>query len=80
VRSSSCIIHGEAVACSEDSIASLERSRYRRNDRRVFLYAFDLIELDGKDLRREPIEHRKARQAPASRQTWPGAQRAHQRA
>jgi bifunctional non-homologous end joining protein LigD len=29
------------------------------NDRRVFLYAFDLIELDGDDLRREPIERRK---------------------
>jgi bifunctional non-homologous end joining protein LigD len=25
----------------------------------VFLYAFDLIELDGDDLRREPIERRK---------------------
>ena len=28
--------------------------------RRVFLYAFDLIELDGDDLRREPIHRRKA--------------------
>ena len=33
--------------------------RHRRNDRSVFLYAFDLIELDGRDLRREPIEARK---------------------
>jgi hypothetical protein len=24
-----------------------DRLRYRRDDRRVFLYAFDLIELDG---------------------------------
>jgi len=30
-----------------------------RDDRGVFLYAFDLIELDGDDLRREPIERRK---------------------
>jgi hypothetical protein len=30
----------------------------RLRDRRVFLYAF-LIELDGNDLRREPIERRK---------------------
>jgi ATP-dependent DNA ligase len=36
-----------------------DRLRYRRDDRRVFLYAFDLIELDGDDLRREPIERRK---------------------
>jgi ATP-dependent DNA ligase len=28
--------------------------------RRVFLYAFDLIELNGEDLRHEPIERRKA--------------------
>jgi ATP-dependent DNA ligase len=35
------------------------RLRYRRDDRRVFLYAFDLLELDGRDLRREPIERRK---------------------
>jgi len=27
----------------------------------VFLYAFDLIELGGKDLRREPLEQRKAK-------------------
>jgi ATP-dependent DNA ligase len=26
----------------------------------VFLYAFDLLELDGQDLRREPFETRKA--------------------
>jgi ATP-dependent DNA ligase len=30
------------------------------HDASVFLYAFDLIELDGDDLRREQIEARKA--------------------
>jgi ATP-dependent DNA ligase len=30
-----------------------DRLRYRRQDGRVFLYAFDLIELDGNDLRCE---------------------------
>jgi ATP-dependent DNA ligase len=34
--------------------------RYGRRDGHVFLYAFDLIELDGDDLRHEPIERRKA--------------------
>ena len=33
-----------------------DRLRYRRDDRRVFLYALDLMELDGDDLRRERIE------------------------
>jgi bifunctional non-homologous end joining protein LigD len=34
--------------------------RHRRNEPEAFLYAFDLLELDGTDLRREPIEVRKA--------------------
>jgi len=37
-----------------------DRIRYRRHDASVFLYAFDLIELSGNDLRREPLEVRKA--------------------
>ena len=32
----------------------------RRNEADAFLYAFDLLELDGTELRREPIETRKA--------------------
>ena len=59
LRSSSCIIDGEAVACGEDGIASFDRIRYRHNDDGVFLYAFDLIELDGDDLRRNPLIARK---------------------
>ena len=49
LRSRSCIIDGEAVACGEDGIASFDRIRYRQHDGCVFLYAFDLIELDGED-------------------------------
>jgi ATP dependent DNA ligase domain len=60
LRTRSCIIDGEAVACGEDGIASFDRIRYRRHDASVFLYAFDLIELDGEDLRREPLGVRKA--------------------
>jgi ATP-dependent DNA ligase len=43
LRSQSCIIDGEAVACSEDGIACFDHVRYRRHDGRVFLHAFDLI-------------------------------------
>jgi hypothetical protein len=60
LRSRSCIIDGEAVACDANGVPSFDRLRYRRDDGRVFLYAFDLIELDGDDLRREPLEVRKA--------------------
>jgi ATP-dependent DNA ligase len=33
--------------------------RYRQHDRAAVLCAFDLIELDGKDLRQQPIEEHK---------------------
>jgi bifunctional non-homologous end joining protein LigD len=59
LRSRSCIIDSEAVCCGDDGVPSFDRIRYRRHDASVFLYAFDLIELDGNDLRREPIERRK---------------------
>ena len=55
LRSQSCIIDGEAVACDERGIAAFDLIRYRRNDGCVFLYAFDLIELNGDDLRRDPL-------------------------
>jgi ATP-dependent DNA ligase len=45
LRSRSCIIDGEAVACDDDGMPSFNRIRYRRHDASVFLYAFDLIEL-----------------------------------
>jgi bifunctional non-homologous end joining protein LigD len=58
--SRSCIIDGEAVACGDDGVASFERIRYRHHDENVFLYAFELIELNGDDLRRDPLTVRKA--------------------
>jgi ATP-dependent DNA ligase len=36
------------------------QSRHHRANERIFLYAFDLIELNGDDLRRDPLEVRKA--------------------
>jgi bifunctional non-homologous end joining protein LigD len=41
-------------------VTSFNRVRYRRHDESIFLYAFDLIELNGDDLRRDPLEGRKA--------------------
>jgi bifunctional non-homologous end joining protein LigD len=60
LRSRSCIIDGEAVVCGDDGIALFERIRYRRQDANVFMYAFDILELNGDDLRHEPLERRKA--------------------
>jgi ATP-dependent DNA ligase len=41
----SCLIDGEAVCSADDGLAVFERSR--RKGGRVFLCAFDLLELDG---------------------------------
>jgi bifunctional non-homologous end joining protein LigD len=59
LRASSFLLDGEAVNCNDQDLPDFDMLRHRRNDRSVFLYAFDLIELDGRDLRREPIELRK---------------------
>jgi bifunctional non-homologous end joining protein LigD len=58
LRVRSCIIDGEGVACDEDGLSSFDRIRYRQNDESVFMWAFDLIELDGDDLRLDPLEVR----------------------
>jgi hypothetical protein len=46
LRPCSCILAGEAVACGDDGIALFERIRYRRYDASVFMWAFDIIELN----------------------------------
>ena len=56
----SCLIDGEVVCCDEKGVTSFQLLRHRRNEPEAFLYAFDLVELNGADLRREPIEVRKA--------------------
>ena len=59
-------------ACGDDGIALFERIRYRRHDDTVFLYAFDLIEFNGDDLRREPLETRKTTLASVLRRASTG--------
>src|SRR5262249_36007155 len=45
LRSRSCIIDGEAVACDDNGVASFDLVRHQRANGSIFLYAFDLIEL-----------------------------------
>ena len=60
LRSRSVILDGEAVALDDDGRSNFDRLRHRRHDDAVLLYAFDLIELNGDDLRCDPLEVRKA--------------------
>ena len=53
-------IDGEANACDEKGLAVFDLIRPQQHGRAAALCAFDLIELDGEDLRREPIETRKS--------------------
>jgi len=55
LRARSCL-DGEAVSCGADGIASFDRIRCRRHDADVFMWAFDLIELNATDLKCERLE------------------------
>ena len=48
-------LDGEAVCCDENGLAVFALLRNRERPAEIFLYAFDLLELDGQDLRREPL-------------------------
>jgi len=56
----SCLIDGEAIVCDENGLAVFELIRGHRTVASAVLCAFDLLELDGDDLRRQPIEKRKS--------------------
>src|SRR5262249_35262765 len=56
----SCLIDGEAIVCDENGLAVFDLIRRNGALASAVLCAFDLLELDGRDLRREPIEKRKA--------------------
>ena len=68
----SCLIDGEVVCCDEHGLAIFEVLRQRRHEASAFLFAFDLLELNGTDMRREPIEVRKATLASILRKSRPG--------
>src|SRR5262249_54982455 len=72
LRSRSCIIDGEAVACDDNGVASFDLVRHHRANENIFLYAFDLIELNGDDLRRDPLEVCKATLASIAAKARPG--------
>ena len=56
----SCLIDGEAIVTDHKGLAVFDLIRGHRPSEAAVLCAFDLLELDGEDLRREPIETRKS--------------------
>jgi ATP dependent DNA ligase domain len=68
----SCLIDGEAIVTDDRGLAVFEMIRNRRHEAATVLCAFDLIELDGEDLRRAPLELRKATLRGLLQQGHPG--------
>jgi bifunctional non-homologous end joining protein LigD len=68
----SFLIDGEAIVTDDNGLAIFELVRRQRNSGAVVLCAFDLIELEGEDLRRAPIEQRKRKLAQLVRGPRPG--------
>jgi ATP-dependent DNA ligase len=68
----SCLIDGEVIVTDEAGLAVFELLRSWRHDHAAVFCAFDLLEHDGEDLRRLPIERRKARLARMLRGPLPG--------
>ena len=74
---SSVTLDGEGVACDTQGVTNFELLRAalgRPAKREVFLYAFDLLELDGRDLRREPWSDRRRKLARLLRGAGHGVQ------
>jgi bifunctional non-homologous end joining protein LigD len=59
LRARSCLIDGEAIVVDERGLSAFDLLRSWRHDHAAVLCAFDLIELDGRDLRSVPLEWRK---------------------
>jgi bifunctional non-homologous end joining protein LigD len=59
----SCVVDGEAIVCDGDGLAVFDLIRGHGRNGQAVLCTFDLIEVNGEDLRREMIEDRKRRLA-----------------
>jgi hypothetical protein len=63
LRAKSFTLDGEAVVCGPDGVAIFDALHRRGTVSEAKLYAFDLLELDGEDLRGLPLSDRKKRLA-----------------
>jgi bifunctional non-homologous end joining protein LigD len=66
------LIDGEAICTNDDGLAVFDLIRRKRHAEDAVMVAFDLIDLDGEDLRRWPIERRKGKLAKLVRGPYPG--------
>jgi bifunctional non-homologous end joining protein LigD len=74
IKTKSFTIDGEAVVLGPDGLSRFDELSRREAARTAILYAFDLIEHDGEDLRNRPFLQRKAALAWLLRDTEAGIQ------
>jgi bifunctional non-homologous end joining protein LigD len=55
----SCLIDGEAIVVNADGLSVFDLLRHRHHDDAAILCAFDLIELNGENLKWSTLENRK---------------------
>jgi bifunctional non-homologous end joining protein LigD len=67
LKAQSFILDGESVVVEPNGLTDFEALRRQGARDVAVLYAFDLVELDGDDLRSQPIEMRKTTLAPLLR-------------
>jgi bifunctional non-homologous end joining protein LigD len=60
LASDSCVIDGEAIVCDDSGLSVFELIRNYHHGSSATLCAFDILELNGQDLRDRPLEERKA--------------------
>ena len=56
LRVTSITLDGEAVWCGNDGKSDFDKLHSNAHDHDVFMYGFDLLEVNGDDYRKEPLE------------------------
>jgi bifunctional non-homologous end joining protein LigD len=59
IKAASFLIDGEAVCAGDDGVTDFSKLHSRVSDHEAFVYGFDLLELDGEDLKPRPLLERK---------------------
>jgi bifunctional non-homologous end joining protein LigD len=70
LRVRSIIVDGEAVWCGKDGTSNFDKLHSYAHDDEVFMYAFDLLELNGEDYRQHSLEKRKAKLEKLMARKW----------
>jgi ATP-dependent DNA ligase len=55
------VLDGEAVLLRSDNLSDFEGLRSRQGQAQAILVAYDVMEIDGQDMRPEPLEERRKR-------------------